>query len=167
VPNSSSTPNSISDTASARVFFPMPNSTLEKFGYPQTLIRGYDHWCVLLRTGQVTLGSLILGSTGEARSFSQIPPQAFAELATVTRHIEEGLKSFRPYDKINYLMLMMVDPHVHFHVVPRYREAQAFRGLTIPDKGWPAAPDLASAMTLPADQFTALHETIRAAWPRD
>ena len=28
--------------------------------------------------------------------------------------------SFCAYERINYLMLMMVDPHVHFHVIPRY-----------------------------------------------
>src|SRR5437764_13205600 len=82
----------------------MSNSTLIKFGYPDTLIRRYEHWCVLLRPAQVTLGSLVLAALGEARAFSQIPPHAFAELATVTRHIEQGLRAFKPYDKINYLM---------------------------------------------------------------
>src|SRR5947199_502832 len=91
---------------------PMANSTLVKFGFPSTLVRRYEHWCVLLRPAQVTLGSLILGSLSEATRFSQIPPQAFAELAGVIRDIEEGLSAFRPYDRINYLMLMMVDPHV-------------------------------------------------------
>lgn len=145
----------------------MSNLTLRKFGFPDTLIREYEHWCVLLRPAQVTLGSLVLGSTSDARSFSQIPPQAFAQLAPVTRHIEEGLKAFRPYDKINYLMLMMVDPHVHFHVLPRYREPQDFRGTTIADKGWPALPDLASAITLPAGESAALRDAIRAVWPKD
>jgi diadenosine tetraphosphate (Ap4A) HIT family hydrolase len=145
----------------------MTNTTLRKFGYPDTLICGYEHWYVLLRRAQVTLGSLVLGSTSEARSFSQIPPQAFAQLAVVTRHIEAGLQAFRPYDKINYLMLMMVDPHVHFHVLPRYGSAQDFEGLTIADKGWPAAPDLASAPTLTDEQSAALRDAIRANWPRD
>ena len=40
----------------------------------------------------MTLGSLVLAALGEAQSFSQIPPQAFAELAPVTRHIEDALR---------------------------------------------------------------------------
>ena len=36
-------------------------------------------------------------------------------------------KTFAP-DKLNYLMLMMVDPDVHFHVLPRYAAARAFAG---------------------------------------
>jgi diadenosine tetraphosphate (Ap4A) HIT family hydrolase len=145
----------------------MPNSTLVKFGYPEALIRRYGHWCVLLRPAQVTLGSLVLGALSEATSFSQIPPQAFAELASVTRHIELGLKAFRPYDKINYLMLMMVDPHVHFHVLPRYREPQEFHGLTVLDKGWPAAPDFASAIKPSEAEQSALRDAIIASWPKD
>jgi diadenosine tetraphosphate (Ap4A) HIT family hydrolase len=61
----------------------------------------------------------------------------------------------------------MADPHVHFHVLPRYRQAQEFRGLTIADKGWPAAPDLASAVTLAAPERTALRDALIAAWPKD
>ena len=38
----------------------MANATMRKFGYPETLIRQWDHWAVLLRPAQVTLGSLVL-----------------------------------------------------------------------------------------------------------
>jgi diadenosine tetraphosphate (Ap4A) HIT family hydrolase len=145
----------------------MPHETLRKFNYPNTLLHEYQHWAILLRPKQITVGSLVLICKEEATSFPMISAGAFAELQTATQDLEAMLKRAFAFDKINYLMLMMVDPHVHFHVFPRYREAQAFRGLTIPDKGWPAAPDLASAMTLPEDQFAALHDAIRAAWPRD
>src|SRR5262245_30787699 len=104
----------------------MPNATLVKFGLPATLIADYQHWVVLLRPAQATLGSLILGTKGDWTAFSQLPPQAFAELAHVTHCIETGLRNFSAYDKINYLMLMMIDPHVHFHVIPRYAGPQHF-----------------------------------------
>ena len=54
----------------------MINETMRKFGYPQTLIREYDHWVVLLRPAQVTLGSLILAAKGEATAFGALPPDA-------------------------------------------------------------------------------------------
>lgn len=145
----------------------MSNATLVKFGLPATLIADYKHWTVLLRPAQVTLGSLILGAKGEWLAFSQIPPQAFAELAHVTRCLEAGLRSFRAYDKINYLMLMMVDPHVHFHVLPRYAAPQRFEDVDFPDTGWPGQPNLAGAVTLPAEVHTRLRDAIRRDWPRD
>src|SRR5262245_24736634 len=143
----------------------MSNSTLVKFGLPATLIADYKQWVVLLRPAQVTLGSLILGAKGDFRAFSQIPPQAFAELAHVTHCIETALRNFSTYDKINYLMLMMVDPHVHFHVVPRYSTPRDFAGASFPDKGWPRLPDLTQAPTLSEAQQREIVDHLRAAWP--
>ena len=36
------------------------NATMKKFGYPDTLIKEYSHWAVLLRPQQATLGALVL-----------------------------------------------------------------------------------------------------------
>ncbi len=56
----------------------MTNQTAVRFGYPQTLIREYDHWLVLLREPQATLGSLILCEKSDATEFSAISSGAFA-----------------------------------------------------------------------------------------
>ena len=145
----------------------MSNATLVKFGLPATLIADYKHWVVLLRPAQVTLGSLVLGAKGDWTSFSQIPPQAFAELAHVTHCLETGLRNFTAYDKINYLMLMMVDPHVHFHVVPRYAKTRRFADLDFADTGWPGQPNLAGAMTLAPEMQNRLRDEVRRHWPKD
>lgn len=143
------------------------NATLAKFGYPQTLVGDYRHWCVLLRPAQATLGALVLGAKSEARAFSDLPAEAFGELAAVTRAIEHGLKAFRPYDRLNYLMLMMVDPHVHFHVLPRYASPPGFAGRDFPDAGWPGPPDLKSAAVLSEAERARLQADIVRAWPKD
>jgi diadenosine tetraphosphate (Ap4A) HIT family hydrolase len=144
----------------------MSNATLIKFGLPATLIADYKHWVVLLRPAQVTLGSLILGAKGDWLAFSQIPPQAFAELAQVTRCLETGLRNFSAYDKINYLMLMMVDPHVHFHVIPRYAKPRRFADIDFPDSGWPGQPELAAATAMSNDMQSRLRDALRHNWPR-
>ena len=38
------------------------NATLTKFGYPGTLLHESEHWCVLMRPQQVTLGALVLAA---------------------------------------------------------------------------------------------------------
>ena len=38
-------------------------------------------------------------------------------------------------------MLMMLDPHVHFHVLPRYGSPREFAGSTWNDASWPTAPN--------------------------
>ena len=56
--------------------------------------------------------------------------------------IENVLKKLFKYDKINYLMLMMVDNEVHYHVIPRYENDILFEGQKFTDTGWPGMPDL-------------------------
>ncbi len=144
----------------------MANTTQLKFGYPHTLIKEYDHWCVLLRPLQPTLGSLVLVCRQDETAFSQISQTAFSELKMVTMAIETGLADFRSFEKINYIMLMMVDPNVHFHVLPRYGSLQTFNGCEFPDEGWPAAPDLNANIDLDNGLMTPLLSEIKRFWPR-
>ena len=102
------------------------------------------------------LGSLVLASTSEATAFGALPAGAHAELASVIPQIEAALRDFVSYEKINYLMLMMVDPHVHFHVLPRYSGSRTWNGLDFADAGWPGPPDLKSAVALNPGQQAAL-----------
>ena len=124
------------------------NETIINFGYPETLIREWDHWILLIRPAQPTLGSCILAAKSDATEFGALPAAAHAELAQVTAQTEAMLKSAVAYAKINYLMLMMVDPHVHFHVVPRYDGVREFEGVTFVDAGWPKVPDLGTAVAI-------------------
>jgi diadenosine tetraphosphate (Ap4A) HIT family hydrolase len=127
------------------------NATIEKFGFPATLLAEFDHWVVLLRPAQPTLGSLVLAAKSEATAFGALPAEAHAELKVVIAAIEGALSRAVDYAKINYLMLMMVDPHVHFHVIPRYEGERSAAGLTIADAGWPGQPDLEKAVKLDSD----------------
>jgi len=138
---------------------------MTKFGYPQTLVRDYTHWTVLLRPHQATLGALVLVCKDDAQAFGALPAGAFAELQRAVADIEAGLTAFRPYQKINYLMLMMVDRDVHFHVLPRYAEAQSFDGVSYPDAGWPAAPDLTGGLQPDPAALGKIVAAVTACWP--
>jgi diadenosine tetraphosphate (Ap4A) HIT family hydrolase len=132
------------------------NDTIEKFGYPATLIAEYDQWLVLLRPAQPTLGALVLAAKSDATAFGDLPAAAHAELKIATAAIEAALTRAVGYARINYLMLMMVDPHVHFHVLPRYDGERSGAGVTAVDSGWPGQPDLGQAVKLDAAQVAAL-----------
>ena len=141
------------------------NATIKKFGFPATLIREYSHWLVLLRPQQPTLGSLVLAAKSDQTAFAELEPQAFAELKTVTSDIERALGEAVRYERINYLMLMMVDPHVHFHVIPRYEGEREAEGISVPDAGWPKVPDLGSATALEDAQIERLRSWLKGYWP--
>ena len=134
---------------------------MTKFGFPDTLLRAFDHWVVLLRPAQVTLGSLVLAAKSDAAVFSDLPAEAFAELALAVRSIETALSTFCDYERINYLMLMMVDPNVHFHVFPRYSAPRLWGGRQFPDEGWPGQPQLKLAIELTSIEIKSLVEQLK------
>lgn len=140
----------------------MTNSTMRKFGYPDTLLTELDHWAILLRPAQVTLGSLVLASKSEATAYSGLPLEAFTEQGEAVRAIETALQRFTRYERINYLMLMMVDPHVHFHVIPRYSEPREWRGRAFQDTGWPGPPALKQAVELDSADLAMLRDELEA-----
>ena len=144
----------------------MSNPTAQKFGHPRTLVAETAHWWVLVRPQQPTLGSLVLVCKGEAAAFSGIPAAAFSDLKVAVDGIERLLTDFVGYQRINYLMLMMVDRDVHFHVIPRYEGAREHAGLTFADAGWPGQPDLAAHVALADDQAAALAAELAARWAR-
>lgn len=143
----------------------MSNETMRRFGYPDTLVAEYEHWAILVRPDQPTLGSLVLASTSEARAFSDLPPEAFAQLRMAVANIEAMLKSAVAYEKINYLMLMMVDPHVHWHVIPRYEGTREHEGIAVTDSGWPKLPDLGEAVKLDRMQIFTLRDWLSSKLP--
>ena len=136
------------------------NPTIINFGYPDNLVCEFEHWVVLLRPAQLTLGSLVMAAKSDSTAYSELPAEAFAEQAVVVAAIERGLRQFCAFEKINYLMLMMVDPEVHFHVFPRYDGTRTFDGVDFPDRGWPRAPDLASAIELGSEQSARIRERL-------
>tara|TARA_A100001037_G_C15054275_1_gene591595 strand:- start:632 stop:1072 length:441 start_codon:yes stop_codon:yes gene_type:complete len=140
------------------------NQTLLSFGYPRTLLKEYPHWCVLVRQQHVTLGSLVLVSKSFETNFSDLPSEAFEELHEVIKDIETNLKAHFDYEKVNYLMLMMVDPHVHYHVIPRYSNSRELFGKQHLDGGWPGLPDLSNYVELSEEEIRKLVTILGKSW---
>jgi diadenosine tetraphosphate (Ap4A) HIT family hydrolase len=142
----------------------MANVTSRKFGFPDTLVAETALWSVLVRPQQVTLGSLVLVCREPVTAFGEASPEAFADLQVAVARVERVLRDFMAYEKINYLMLMMVDPDVHFHIIPRYAGQREHAGLAFPDAGWPGPPALAQAVQPDAAVLAGLVATLRSRW---
>ncbi|WP_435235371.1 adenylyltransferase/cytidyltransferase family protein [Psychromonas sp. PT13] len=126
----------------------MLNNTLQKFLYPENLVKSYDYWHLLLRPEQPALGSLVLICKESVHHYANVSTEAMNEQKKIIGEIEAVLKSRFDYSKINYLMLMMVDPAVHFHIIPRYENPVEFCNREYPDLCWPSAPDLSLDLQL-------------------
>ena len=124
------------------------NATLKKFGYPESLVKSYEYWNLLLRLDQITLGSLVLICKEPVHQYSLISLEAMSEQKQIMTEIEHVLKNRFDYTKINYQMLMMVDPEVHFHIVPRYENEVEFCELSYGDEFWPKPVDMGFALDI-------------------
>ena len=142
----------------------MANATETKFGDPTTRLAQTDHWTVLLRPKQPTFGSLVLICREPVQSFADVSASGYAELREVVSCIESTLREVVAYERINYLMLMMVDPDVHFHVIPRYDGSRRVGNVEFRDSGWPGPPALDAAVSLDSATSAALLTQLREAW---
>lgn len=142
----------------------MTNPTALKFGYPGAKVAETDRWLVLVRPQQPTFGSLVLVCKEPVHAFGDLTPEAFGELKAVTAGIERLLGEVVGYAKINYLMLMMVDRDVHFHVIPRYEGERVHAGRAFPDAGWPGQPDLSKAQALDTAEQAELAACLAGRW---
>ncbi len=140
---------------------PRINRTIEAFGYPTNMVADFGEWIVLVRPKQVTLGSVVIAAAHPATSFADLPPLHFTTLGPVMSRVETALKTLFHCDKVNYLALMMVDPHVHFHVIPRFAQTATFAGQSFADNFWPKPPDVTQALDVAPETFNMLTEALK------
>jgi len=114
---------------------------LKTFNFESLLIKDYQNWYLLLRDNQTTLGSLVLIEKHFHTKLSDISNKSFEEFGEIVREIEFVIKELFGYEKINYLMLMMKDNEVHYHIIPRYSSNRIYESFIFNDFGWPALPD--------------------------
>lgn len=120
----------------------------EKFRIEQLKIYETDYWIWSLRPHQATLGAGILSLKRECATFAELMQEEFTDLNNIIKIIEPTLKiSFR-CDVINYLMLMMLDKHVHYHIFPRYERSVEILGEVWKDESWPSVPQLGGEQLL-------------------
>ena len=137
------------------------NPTLKKFHYPDSLIKEYKHWYLLLRPEQVTFGSMVLIEKDLKKKLSLINKNSFVELKLIVKKIENYFLNILKFNKINYLILMMKDPHTHIHIIPRHRKDKKFNKISIKDFAYPLPPNLFKKNKINQNDFFKLKEYLK------
>ena len=104
----------------------MSHETLLKVEEDKNTTKDFGYWKLLVSNNTRTLGNCVLIVNRDVRRFSELTPEEVVNLGIAVKETENALQSAFQYDKINWLMLMMKDPQVHFHVIPRYKESKQF-----------------------------------------
>jgi diadenosine tetraphosphate (Ap4A) HIT family hydrolase len=112
----------------------------EKFHVEELLVYRNVAWSWSIRPSQATLGSSVISLNRYARRFSEVTANEMEQLAEIHSKLEHAVKNAFNHDIMNYLALMMIDHHVHYHAIPRYDGEREFAGQIWVDNGWPALP---------------------------
>lgn len=129
----------------------MSTATLQEFQYAfeteaLEVFRNAS-WTWSVRPQQPTLGASVLSLNRFATRLAEVTEQEAKDLRDIVVVMEKTLQKTFGFEKFNYLMLMMVDDHVHYHCIPRYGAAKDFGGTVFADTGWPKFPDLGADAT--------------------
>lgn len=114
----------------------------KKFKVNEYKIYETKYWIWSIRPHQATLGASILSLKRECPTFAELIYDEFADLNNIIKIVEPSLKISFNYDVINYLMLMMIDKQVHYHIFPRYEKPIEAFGTIWKDENWPTIPKL-------------------------
>ena len=92
-----------------------------------------DHWTLILNENQATLGRAFFALKRHETDVAALTPDELTSLWTFLRETQAALMALFVPDHFNYMFLMNLTPHAHFHIFPRYAEARAFVGHTWTD----------------------------------
>ena len=112
----------------------------KKFNLDQLTIQSNNNWNLSVRPGQMTLGSMVVSSVRGKQNFTDLDSQDGASLTSILAMAENTVLKLYGGVRINVICLMMQDPIIHFHIIPRYNKPIMLYGTEWNDIDWPGPP---------------------------
>jgi diadenosine tetraphosphate (Ap4A) HIT family hydrolase len=134
----------------------------ETFRLDTLSFRDSQGWTLSVRPGQITLGAMVISSSRGRLDFQDLDGDEAVGLSGAFALTERLAKDVFGAVRINLACLMMKDPIVHFHVVPRYDRPVERYGRTWEDADWPGPPTFPKVDT-PAETLHALASDLKRA----
>lgn len=122
-----------------------------------------DFWTLVLNDNQATLGRVFFALRRHETDIARLSDPEVLSLWTFVRETKAALTSLFAPDHLNFMFLMNLTPHVHFHIFPRYAGSREFAGQTFADSRFGAHYDSDESRTLSADAEEQLISTLRHA----
>ncbi|MGO8671614.1 MAG: HIT family protein [Capsulimonadaceae bacterium] len=99
-------------------------------------IGGDDHWAVVLNENQATLGRIYLVLRRHETDITALTTSEQTSLFHHTRAVKRAVDSLFAPDHYNYVFLMNLVRHCHFHIFPRYEAPRRFAGVEFVDSAY-------------------------------
>lgn len=119
----------------------------ETFRLDELTIIADQRWNLSVRPGQLTLGAMVLSSERGHLDFQGFDSDDAVGMTRMIGVAERLAKQHLGAVRINLACLMMKDPIVHYHVLPRYDGPVERYGQTWTDEDWPGPPTFGKTST--------------------
>ena len=125
-----------------------------------TFVRDFGNWILRVNPYQFLLGICVLVRKDHKEGFTSLSEEEIVEAHNNLKLVESSLqRSFSP-DWFNYLQTNNKIRHLHFHIIPRYKNPVTFRDEEFIDTNYYGMP-VESARELPENTMKMLIETIK------
>ncbi len=148
-----------------------PNTGGTGLGTPRLTVAGEvqpvafsedDYWVAALNENQATLGRVYFVLKRHETDIAQLTVEEQASLWRQVAAVKAGLSTLFEPDHFNYMFLMNLVGHAHFHIYPRYAGPRTFAGLTFTDPHFGGHYDPAAERRLEDGVRDSLVEALRA-----
>lgn len=121
----------------------LPTATSSKnkgnvMDYEKLKIKSFKYWDLYLHENQCYLGRTFVQLKNESgiEDFMDIKGEVREEFFQIGQFVKQALKALFKPDKMNYAALSNTSPVIHVHIIPRYKDAKEFNGVTFKDARW-------------------------------
>ncbi len=122
-----------------------------------------DFWTLVLNENQATLGRVFFALNRHETDIAALTDAEVLSLWAFVRETKSALTALFTPDHFNFMFLMNLTPHAHFHIFPRYAEPVEFSGQSFPDSRYGGHYAPAESRALDAAAEDALIAALRHA----
>lgn len=120
-----------------------------------------DLWTLVLNNNQATLGRVFFALNRHETDIAALTEGELTSLWAFLRETKGAITALFAPDHFNYMFLMNLTPHAHFHIFPRYAHAREFAGQTWADARFGDHYDPAEARAVDDATMDALTAALR------
>lgn len=127
------------------------------------LLKSYQYWGLYLHQTQDYLGRCVAWCKKEAEDVAiDLSPEEQQELFVVLREARTAINSAFQPDRFNYAFLGNKTPHLHGHIVPRYKQAKVFNGVEFTDKKYGSNYSTNHDFKIPQETLFAIRDLLKS-----
>lgn len=110
-------------------------------------VREHEHWVLLVSYNQLYLGRMMLIYRYHIGDPYLMPQEHLQDAFRLLKHADRAAREAFGAETVNLALLMneayrdpLPDPHIHWHLYPRYRTAPELGGESFPDPNFGDGP---------------------------